>query len=187
MRLTSTTLAAMLVLLTCAPAFAQDRNADRAFTEKYGLIVQRNIFARNRVQASQRPSEARNEAPPKPAQYLILTGIVRREDADGYFAFIEDTRAGTTSKVQVGQVLAQGTVIQIDFDSIQYEFEGKPIRVEIGKTLVGASSTPRASTTQPAGDSSMAQSPSRTESTSSEPSNDIAERMRQRRLQELKK
>ncbi|MGE5609949.1 MAG: hypothetical protein ACM359_11895 [Bacillota bacterium] len=178
--------AVAFLTLAAGSVQAQERSDDRSFMEKFGLIVQRNIFARNRAQTSQRPS-TRSDPPPKPAAFHILTGIVRREDGDGYLAFIEDTRAGTTNKVLVGSTIAQGTVKRIDFGAIEFETDGRLVTVEIGKSLVGSSSVPQASTTQPSSESGSADSSARTGSGSSVPSGDVAERMRQRRLQELKK
>lgn len=179
--------AAAVTLLTFAAGSvqAQERSDDRAFMERFGLIVQRNIFARNRTQPQQRPT-TRNEPPPKPAAFHILTGIVRREDGDGYLAFIEDTRNGTTNKVPLGGSIAQGTIKGMDFASIEFEAEGRLVTVEIGKSLMGSSSVPQASTTQPSGDSSSAEGSSRSGSGSAG-SEDIAERMRQRRQLEMKK
>jgi hypothetical protein len=162
---------------------ADEGDSERRYREQYGLIVERNIFARDRSVRSRLTGPTTRAAPARPEQSLVLTGVVRLElgggEEDEYLVFIEDVRVGTTQKFRVGDKIAQGIVRSIGFDSIEYEGNGRIVKVEIGNNLdrevTMASSASAASSTQP--------SVLGTDSGSG----DVVERMRRRRAEELRR
>ncbi|MGA2266446.1 MAG: hypothetical protein ABSH10_08470 [Phycisphaerae bacterium] len=152
--------------------------------EAYRLILDRNIFARDRAAPSQEEGDANRSGPPHGGEgSLILTGMATWGNVR--LAFFEDSQTGETLKAVGGQALSRGTVISISLDSVEYRSGGTMRRIFIGENLIGqagtlgspgASSRP-ASTTEAAGQSG---------GTSGKDAGDVLERMRQRRLQEVR-
>jgi hypothetical protein len=166
---------------------AQDRG-DGGFTDKYGVLWQRNIFVRDRWRSVAAPTTT--EAVARPEQAFVLTGIVEVEqnEAGGavLMAFVEDARAGATSRVKVGDPVARGRITQITFDSVEYEGAGHSKHIAIGMNLEGGTQIARSgfgpSTTMPASASSGS-----SDTGVSGAASDIEARMRQRRSQEIGK
>jgi hypothetical protein len=104
------------------------------FTDEYAIIVDRNIFLRERRSPQRQIS--RPSAPAIPEQSFVLTGIVY-EDAE-YHAYVEDLNRGTTIKLRVGDAVARGQVIGIEIDAIAYMFADGQTWVNIGCNLTGA-------------------------------------------------
>jgi len=145
--------------------------------DQYRIILDRNIFSRDRSLPSgrSRPVFSRPAAPPA-GQSFVLTGVaVQAEVSEALF---EDSRTGETVWASVGQDVGGGTVVGICLDGVDYRVGDQTRRIALGETLSGvvaelgsssASSQPAGTTSAPAGEAS-----------------DLLERMRQRRLQELK-
>jgi hypothetical protein len=146
-------------------------------------------------------------------QYLVLLGIGL--EGPQYTAFFEDSKAGKILQVSPGDIVGKGRLRAVNLDSVQYDRGGKSSIVKVGYTLTGvqaasmvfvapapiagpaatgtsraaaptptpAGTTPTAgtATTQPttAPSAGVAPAPAPNEN------QDIIERMRQRRLQEL--
>lgn len=165
-----------------------DKRLDRekAFGDQYAVLIERNIFSRNRPVRYVRPGEAQRERPegrpiaPPPEENLLFTGVVLREET--YTAFIENIKTGSTVRAKVGDAIARGKISGITLDHLTYELEGKSMALEIGKTLAGGAPGPSRSS---GGKSSPGEKAA--EAAGSGPSSDVLERMRQRRLQEMKK
>jgi hypothetical protein len=181
-----------------------------SFRDTYQVVVDRNMFTRTHYIRSSDSSEARRLSEQERAQrrqILVLTGVV--EEARQYIAFIENTRTGETERHAAGDSLVQGKVVKIDFDSIVYDNgNGQPIRIEVGMNLdghlpefssyssgsssgnnLGYSSNSAGATTAPsAGSSPGVNAPAGVTAPAPAPgsASDIAERLRQRRLQETK-
>ncbi|MEJ2701797.1 MAG: hypothetical protein P8Z79_05085 [Sedimentisphaerales bacterium] len=108
--------------------------------EKYQIILQRNIFSRQRGpirrmrEERPRPVVTRN-----PESYLVLKGIVQEDDT--FIAFIEDTRTNTALKYHAGDSVARGLVKNFTLDSIEYQLEDKTAQVTIGHDLEGGQGT----------------------------------------------
>lgn len=196
---------AALLVAAISPASAETAPADS--WDQYRLLVQRNIFRRDR-------------RPPQPGgpsrgptvrvvrdsdRDIVLTGIGQRDGES--VAFFENTATGVTTRVRVGQPVGKGTARAITLDVVEYERDGSLNRIEIGYTLQGGRFVrqtvaagpgattrpggPLLSTTQPATAASgpAAQTSSAApggEATSSDIT-DILERMRQRREQEMRR
>ena len=105
----------------------------------YSIIVERNMFSRQRGPRQREDREDRRvrEAPPapNPESYYVLRGIVQE---DGNFtAFIEDTRRDDVLRLQPGQAVARGSVKSLDLDTLEYELGGQTVVVRIGQDLEG--------------------------------------------------
>jgi hypothetical protein len=178
--------------------------------DKYQVLITNNIFVRDRARYAPRERDftpAPVAAALGPEEATVLRGIVRQlEIPDApYFVYLEDVRTGATVKVRVGDPVCQGKLIHPTLDGVDYVKNGVMTRVELGKNLTGADTTPASvppaaasSAVQPtpvngAGVSPAAQfaspsagaSPASTTPPSSLDS--VAEQMRQKRLQELGK
>lgn len=96
--------------------------------------------------------------------------------AEQSWAFIENMGVSRISIVHPGDAIAHGIITRIALDFLEYEADGKVIRVAIGQNLVG----------QATGDATMpAVSVSTTNPSSGSPGEDILERRRRARLREL--
>ncbi|MGQ9592822.1 MAG: hypothetical protein ACUVYA_21290, partial [Planctomycetota bacterium] len=115
--------------------------AERAFFERYEIVIERNIFSRDRPRRVVRPwevpreAEAPRPAEPPPEESHVLTGVVR--EGRTYLAFVEDLRAQRTLKAKVGDPVARGRIAAITIDGIVYERDGERTAVEVGRTLSG--------------------------------------------------
>jgi len=139
--------------------------------EDYHLILDRNIFAKDRTSPSRGRESASRPAEASGSGQMVLTGVALRGDART--AFFEDSRTGQTVKAAVGKSLGEGTIISISLDAVEYRIAGSTRKIAIGQNLSGTAGTLYAASSQPA--------------TQGTPlADEVAERMRQRRLQELK-
>ena len=109
--------------------------------ESYRIIIQRNIFSRQRgprVDLSQR-QRADAPPPPNPETYYILKGIVQENGV--FIAFIENTQRGQILRVREGDSVARGKVKNFNLDTIEYQFEDRTVKVAMGKDLEGGQGT----------------------------------------------
>ena len=159
----------------------EQQDASASSWDRYKVMGERNIFLRERSRP--RP---KTEASPAPVRIVersvVLTGVVRQGET--YIAFLEDTRTGETSRLRAGGVVAEGRIVEIDFDGLVFEKDKKAARIGIGNSLDGASS----SSSREVGSSGAATGavPSSPGLTASD-ERAILERLRQRREKELKK
>jgi hypothetical protein len=148
--------------------------------------------------------------PPKPVdtdQYIVLLGIGL--EGPQYTAFFEDSKADKMLQVLTGDVVGKGRLRAVNLDSVQYDRGGKFRTVKVGYTLTGtqaasmgfvmpapsasaaASGTSRSGSSTPTPMAPATTQPTTAPSTgaTSAPApnglQDILERMRQRREQEL--
>jgi len=178
----------------------------------YSILVQRNIFDRNRrapvVRKPQPPRPKPAYTPPKPVdtdQYFVLRGIAL--EGSQFTAFFEDTRAGKILQVRPGDVVGKGRIPAINIDSAQYQRGEKLNVVLVGHTLAGSRApsagfeTPAPSPSAKTASTAIPAAPSPKTSTTTQPTaapagtptsapasgglQDILERMRRRREQEL--
>lgn len=146
-------------------------------------------------------------------QYFVLLGIGL--EGPQYTAFFEDSKAGKIIQVSPGDTVGRGRLGAVNLDSVQYDRDGKSRVVKVGYTLTGLQASSMvfaapASITGTAGAGSSQTAtppptptgatpttgPATTQPTTAPPAGvapppapnenqDIIERMRQRRLQEL--
>ena len=123
------------------------------------LIVERNIFNRNRGQrptsrrgggAPGEPGEDGGESrpvvaapPPDPGADLVLTGVSLVDDR--YLAFFEQTRTGQIQAVAAGETLAGRRIEEMSLDGVKVEQQGVVMMIVVGRTLTGREAGSRAS------------------------------------------
>ncbi len=157
--------------------------------EKYKVLLERNIFLQDRSRwTSSAPRSTVAAAPVyRPERYIILTGIAR--EGEEYIAFLEDTRSGVTSRVRADGPAAEGRIVRIELDHIEYQNDGQTVKIELGNSLGGAlprgADAPESSVmTGSEGDTSVGTTlPSAGAGTDDHRA--ILERLRQRRKKEL--
>ncbi len=108
----------------------------------YGIIMQRNIFSRNRGRRTERAARDDSREAPAPVvlsseSYMVLKGIVAA--GTRFAAFIEDTRTSEVYRIESGEAIAGGSVKTATLDSIVFEKDDKESAIGIGQTLSGAS------------------------------------------------
>ena len=193
-RLTGVLAGLLLVVgLLATSAAAQDgrRGGDRrdesrepdAFAEQYAVLLENNIFLRDR-RAPREPSTrpAQPEAPPPPAEKSwMLVGVVFEEGT--FHAYFEDLRSNSVTRTTLGEQIANGSVSELFIDAVAYSTEQGVKWIEIGQDLTGV--YPEGLTTKrPAGATAAGASGSRDGGQPNQNTMSIEERLRQRRLQE---
>ncbi len=102
----------------------------------------------------------------------------------------EDVRAGKTMRIVPGEPFCHGTMTGVNIDSAQYCVGDKLARIPVGCTLAGTAPATQPAATQEA-EASQAEakpndeSPATHAETKKSGEDDVLERMRQRRAQEL--
>lgn len=122
----------------------------QSFREQYGVLVERNIFVRDRARIRPRTSGGSSapSGPRRPEQSFVLTGITMQEGR--HVAFIENMGTGTTERVSPGTSVAAGKIVRVELDYLEYEAGGKRTRVGIGRNLAGDVATVLAPAAAPA-------------------------------------
>lgn len=164
-----------------------DEREDAASSwEKYKVIAQRNVFLRDRSRPGSQTGVA---APPvyRPESAFMLTGVVRQ--GEEYIALLEDTRRNVTSRVRIGDSVADGLIVGITLDAIVYEKNDQTAQIEVGKRLAEVPSTqPSAGASAGEGEGGIDAERGAAPSAASAGGGDadsILERLRQRREKEL--
>ncbi len=194
---------------SATPADAPSAKTDKSARADFSILVQRNIFDRNRrapvVRKPQAPRTKPAYTPPKPVDadvYFVLRGIAL--EGSQFTAFFEDARSGKILQVRPGDVVGKGRIQAVNIDSAQYQRGEKLTVIPVGHTLTGSRApsagfetpapSPTASTARPTapttGSSATTQPTTApagkpTSAPASSGPQDILERMRRRRQQEL--
>ena len=126
------------------------REAPKTMPDKYQILLQRSLFSRERIRTASvsRPSNI-TPTPPRHNPSSVFTGVVK--DENEYTAFLENSRTGKATLVRVGQVLPEGTVVQITLDALFLRLadQSEPRRIDLGRTLSGETATSATSATTP--------------------------------------
>jgi hypothetical protein len=123
-----------------APVVTERETAEQNTWAQYQIILQCNIFSRQRGPIRQRSAER-----PRPVitrnleSYLVLKGIV--QEGGTFIAFIENTQNSTVLRLREGENVARGTVKNFSLDSIEYQLGDSTINVTIGHDLEGGQGT----------------------------------------------
>ena len=168
----------LLLGLATSSSGAEPGSAQRAW-ERYQVLVERNIFSRDRGSPPPRSREV-TPLPPPPERYLVLTGIARH--GEKHMAFLEDIGTGVTTIIQIGDTVLQGRIKNITLDSIEYEKNDRTAIIRIGGDLEGGSPSTISAALPPSevGGSDLTPVARSAEA-------DILERLRQKREKELGK
>ena len=137
----------MAVLLS-EPGFAPARGAtprgENGFYQKYGILVERNIFSRNRTrETDKRDEKPKNVVQQSAHEEFVLRGISRWSKE--YVAFLENTHYSQTKMYRIGDSVAEGKIKNITLDYVEFETKTNVKKVEIGKNMQGEIYTPSAS------------------------------------------
>jgi hypothetical protein len=155
--------------------------------EHYSVIVEKNIFAK----AHGGPGSSGSTPDPKAvaaaeadAEY-VLVGIVQR---DGKLsAFVENRKNGTTQIVRTGEAMGSGKAGALTLDSVEYVNGTATTVISIGKTLTGGDPPKAADIPKPADAPKTDAQPGPKTAEAPSNVNDILERMRKKRQEEMRK
>ncbi len=123
-----------------APGPGQDSTEQQNSWTAYKVIVERNMFSRQRSAGAERSNrgdgDVRTPPPaPDPESYYLLKGIVQENGA--FIGFLEDTRSGEILRVHEGDKAARGVIKALSLDSIEYQLEDRTMTVTMGHDLQG--------------------------------------------------
>jgi hypothetical protein len=125
---------------TQPPSRMENNKAEQNSWAKYQIILQRNIFSRQRGPVRQRQAaQARPVITRNRESYLILKGIVQQDNI--FIAFIEDTQNNSILKLHEGDSIARGVARNFTLDSIEYQLQDKTVSVTVGRDLEGGQGT----------------------------------------------
>jgi hypothetical protein len=144
-----------------------------ALPQDFDILNYRNIFYKGYLPSPDRPERSGPATPERHSAEttLIFNGVTITDGKPT--AFLENTEQGTVVQVHVGDPIASGKVVDIALDSLDYQFNGRVIHVQIGQNLAGGSGWgTTAATTAPS-------------STGSADADSLLEKLRLRRQQEL--
>ncbi len=181
----------LLFLVFAGPILGQEQGEEQGFLGNYKILVDRNIFSRNRGRSFERESrEAKEQVAPAPESYFVLKGIVQQ--GSKRIAFFENSRTGGTMRARIGDAVARGKVQNITLDTVEYELNGKLTKTEVGENLEGEVSSPPLTyddlieSTAMSSEIPTASTPS-AETAPQGDEDDILKRLRERRQKELEK
>jgi len=160
--------------------------------EHYTVVVEKNIFSRIPGKGPGSASSAQGSAPialagSQPEADIVLVGIVQK---DGLLsAFVENRKTNAMQIVRAGEPVASGKAGVLTLDSIEYIAGESKVIIPIGKNMAGGDPPKLVDTVKAAdvpsgdkaGDDQTVAKPASGET------NDILERMRKKRQEELRK
>jgi hypothetical protein len=123
---------------------------NRPLSEKYRVLLNRSIFARDgrsAVLASHVDPATPNTpglwiGPPGTEMTLVFRGVTL---SDGSFAvYIEDITGGGVRRFVQGDAIAAGRIAGITLNTMDYEADRKVTQVELGQNLAGKDAPPPA-------------------------------------------
>jgi len=106
------------MLLPIAAAQAQRRDDQGGFRQQYKLILERNIFSRDRRPYVPRERRSTYRPPPPIETDYCLKGITREHDT--LTAFIEQLSTGIIDRYTVNAKIARGSIQAITLDLVEY-------------------------------------------------------------------
>jgi hypothetical protein len=129
----------LIVAMEVAAGLGQDSTEQKDPWDAYKVIVERNMFSRQRgarpERSNQDDGQMRTAPVLSPESYYLLKGIVQEDDA--FIGFLEDTRGGQIIRVREGDSIARGVIKALSLDSIEYQLDDRTITVTMGHDLQG--------------------------------------------------
>lgn len=181
-------LASVAVAASSPPAAPSGRSTS---WDDYSILLTRNIFSQSRTAAR---SPGRPAIPqPQPRRTddptFVLSGVTVRGDVR--IAFFENSKTGEVIQTVDGWPLGGGTVQSITPNCVEFNIGGTTRKINIGDNLDGVATTLSASASTPSSSGATTEPASvattnTTEKSTGSSANDILERMRQRRLNQVK-
>ena len=171
------------------PAQAQDRDETpkRDPWAKYEVILERNMFSRQRGFLRREDEPRRDVVVPNPESYFRFNGVVQEDGT--FIAFVEDTRSNSVLRLRAGDQVARGVVRALTLDSLVYELDDQTTTIRLGYDLEGGHGAVTmtelmeysgTAAVSPAGETPESEAPTGEAA-------DILQQMLQRRQQELGK
>jgi len=148
----------------------------------FAILDTRSIFLKGHVSPAT-AAPAGNASPSavtsnSPESSIVFSGVTA---SDGVLAaMFEDTTAGKIVLCKAGDAIARGKLTQITLDAVTYETPGRTTRVQVGQTLDAGEAPAVASRASITIDSSG------NPTTAPSSSNDVLERLRAKRRQEIR-
>ncbi len=177
------------------------RESTPSYTERYGVLWERNIFVRDRTRPTTGPgsigyvpggsgpgsASTTQITRTDPEHSIALRGVVFEDDA--YRAYVENTSSGVLSRLSLGDAVARGKVDEIALDGISYRGPGgQKIWIVVGDDLSGEPAiTPVLEDTTAAPTTTASTMPSGVEGLNpNDPTLTMEQRMKLKRMTELK-
>jgi hypothetical protein len=154
--------------------------------DDYRLLTERNIFLKDRRVVISRPPRPTGPSPTDVSRpSFVLTGVVWY--GEDWVAFFEDSRTGQSIRVTAGQGIGDGLATSAGIGTVDVKRGPSTTRVAIGQDLTGSTALMAGSGAPMA--QPTATSPGDAALTTSAPAgtDDIVERMRRKRAEELSK
>jgi hypothetical protein len=167
-----------LLVLAASAAPAAETTLERRPWEDYEVLVERNLFVRQRGRPPVDDTAPVVRETPPAQRFIRLRGMSRR--GDEVTAFLEDARSGETIRIRTGSEVAGGTVTAIGLDTIRYALKGNEVEVAIGENL--EASTAAAPVTAETGSAAAAEGGAAADSGGG---GSVLERLRRRRMEEV--
>ena len=117
-------------------AKAQRQPKDNGFWDKYSMIVERNIFTRDRGKGKEPDSvQEQKQVAPAAGKSYVLRGITLW--GQEYIAFFENSSYGETQMYRIGDSVEGGKIKNITLDHVEVENETQVVTIKIGNDLTG--------------------------------------------------
>ena len=158
-------------------------NRRETYADRYGSLSEHNIFMKDRPVKKKPTTTNESSAGGVKRQVdesLVLRGIAY--ESEGFRAYVEDLNSGKELKLIPGDAVGRGHVTEVDIDQIGYERNGEETWIKVGCDFTGkevvtiAESSEETPTTGPV-ETIDPNNPNLT----------LAEKMKLRRQQEMKK
>jgi len=127
----------LLIITVWTAGGLGDEPAPQDSWEAFKVIIDRNMFSRQRGRRTEQVQGDQMRTPPvmSPESYYVLKGIAQ-EDGE-FIAFLEDTRRNQILRVRKGDSVARGVIKALTLDTIEYQFDEKTTIVAMGYDLEG--------------------------------------------------
>jgi len=189
-----------LLLIVGGGGYALDAKPkeEKAGWERYQLLIQKNIFDKERgdkERERKEKGETKNAPPPPKEQAdVVLVGVVLQDGKP--LGILENRKSGKIARVKPGDKYLEGEVTEISIDKLTYTLKGESLVVTLGKNLEGNEPKALAADGKPAETPSTETKPAdggaKTASTETKPATpgsteSIVEKLRRKRQEELNK
>jgi hypothetical protein len=156
-------------------------NRRESYSDRYGALSEHNIFMKERpVKPATKPSAKSATANKAPEESLVLRGIAY--EREGFRAYIEDTANAKELKLSPGDAVGRGHITEVDIDSVSYERNGQETWIEVGSDFTGKQVVTVSETSEEGPTTGPVQTID-----PNNPNLTLAEKMKLRRQQEMKK
>ncbi len=152
--------------------------------EHFAALWEHNIFVRDRTHLVPSASTMRPAAARTPEESLVLTGIVLEDD--GFHAYVEDADNSKVLKLSEGDPVARGRIVDMDLNAVEYERGDQQMWITVGSNFAGQATLLGAASSASSSSGPGATQPTTLPINPNDPNLTIEQRMKLRRLQELK-